>query len=36
MQFVQTNMAEQMSRKVIDSSGGYLEMEDVVNGTPFL
>ncbi|ONM55482.1 ARP protein (REF) [Zea mays] len=31
--FVQTNMAEQMSRKVIDSSGGYLEMEDVVNGT---
>ncbi|ONM55476.1 ARP protein (REF) [Zea mays] len=32
-EFVQTNMAEQMSRKVIDSSGGYLEMEDVVNGT---
>ncbi|ONM55478.1 ARP protein (REF) [Zea mays] len=30
-EFVQTNMAEQMSRKVIDSSGGYLEMEDVVH-----
>jgi hypothetical protein len=36
MQFVQTNMAEQMSRKIIDSTGGYLKMEDVVNGTSFL
>ncbi|OEL34701.1 Zinc-binding alcohol dehydrogenase domain-containing protein 2, partial [Dichanthelium oligosanthes] len=30
--FVQTNMAEQMNRKIIDSTGGYLKMEDVVNG----
>ncbi|KAL6656141.1 hypothetical protein ACP70R_006967 [Stipagrostis hirtigluma subsp. patula] len=31
-EFVQTNLAEQMSRKIVDASGGYMKMEDVVNG----
>jgi hypothetical protein len=35
MQFVQTNMAEQLNRKIIDSTGGYMKMEDIVNGTSF-
>ncbi|GJN33785.1 hypothetical protein PR202_gb22408 [Eleusine coracana subsp. coracana] len=30
--FVQTNLAEQLHKKIIDSTGGYLKMEDVVNG----
>ena len=35
MQFVQTNMGEQMSRRIVDATGGYLKMEDIVNGTSF-
>ena len=35
MQFVQTNMGEQMGRRIVDSTGGYLKMEDIVNGTSF-
>jgi hypothetical protein len=31
-EFVQTNLAEQMSRRIVDSTGGYLKMEDIVNG----
>ncbi|KAK3133531.1 hypothetical protein QOZ80_6AG0537670 [Eleusine coracana subsp. coracana] len=31
-EFVQTNLAEQLHKKIIDSTGGYLKMEDVVNG----
>jgi hypothetical protein len=33
MQYVQTNMGEQMIPKIIDSVGGFLKTEDVVNGT---
>jgi hypothetical protein len=36
VQFVQTNLAEQMHTKIIDSSGGYLKMEEIVNGTSLL
>ncbi|EEC84707.1 hypothetical protein OsI_31662 [Oryza sativa Indica Group] len=32
-EFVQTNMAEQLSRRIIDVTGGYIKMEDIVNGT---
>lgn len=32
VQFVQTNMAEQLSRRIIDVTGGYIKMEDIVNG----
>ncbi|KAG2635459.1 prostaglandin reductase-3-like isoform X1 [Panicum virgatum] len=31
-EFVQTNMGEQMGRRIVDSTGGYLKMEDIVNG----
>ncbi|GJM98604.1 hypothetical protein PR202_ga15631 [Eleusine coracana subsp. coracana] len=31
-EFVQTNLAEQLHKKIIDSTGGYMKMEDVVNG----
>jgi len=34
-EFVQTNMGEQMSRRIVDATGGYLKMEDIVNGTSF-
>lgn len=36
MQFVQTNLAEQINHRIVDAVGGYLKMEDVVNGTLFL
>jgi hypothetical protein len=36
VQFVQTNLAQQMHPKIIDSTGGYLKMEDVVNGISLL
>ncbi|KAL5201731.1 hypothetical protein ABZP36_036085 [Zizania latifolia] len=32
-EFVQTNMAEQLNHRIIDATGGYLKMEDIVNGT---
>ncbi|WVZ65206.1 hypothetical protein U9M48_014612 [Paspalum notatum var. saurae] len=34
-EFVQTNLAEQMGHKIINATGGYLKMEDVVNVTMF-
>ena len=36
MQFVQTNMGEQVNRVLVDALGGFLKMEDVINGTVFL
>uniref|UniRef100_A0A453KZE7 Enoyl reductase (ER) domain-containing protein n=1 Tax=Aegilops tauschii subsp. strangulata TaxID=200361 RepID=A0A453KZE7_AEGTS len=32
MQFVQTNMAEQINQKIVHATGGFLKMEEVVNG----
>uniref|UniRef100_A0A0D9XEI8 Enoyl reductase (ER) domain-containing protein n=1 Tax=Leersia perrieri TaxID=77586 RepID=A0A0D9XEI8_9ORYZ len=32
-EFVQTNMAEQLNRRIVDATGGYIKMEDIVNGT---
>ncbi|CAM0951698.1 unnamed protein product [Alopecurus aequalis] len=31
-EFVQTNMGEQINRKIVDSTGGFLKMEEVING----
>ena len=36
MQFVQTNMGEQVNRVLVDALGGFLKVEDVVNGKLFL
>ncbi|XP_006661314.2 probable quinone oxidoreductase [Oryza brachyantha] len=32
-EFVQTNMAEQLNRRIVDATGGYITMEDIVNAT---
>ena len=32
MQFVQTNMGEQINRKIVDATGGFLKMEEIING----
>jgi len=31
-EFVQTNMAEQINQKIVQSTGGFLKMEEVING----
>ena len=36
MQFVQTNMGEQVNRVLVDALGGFLKVEDVVNGKLFI
>lgn len=32
MQFVQTNMAEQINQKIVQATGGFLKMDDIING----
>ncbi|PNT64729.1 hypothetical protein BRADI_4g32250v3 [Brachypodium distachyon] len=31
-EFVQTNMAEQINRKIVDATGGFMKMEEIING----
>jgi NADPH:quinone reductase-like Zn-dependent oxidoreductase len=31
-EFVQTNMAEQINRKIVDATGGFLKMEEIIDG----
>ncbi|KAI4990103.1 hypothetical protein ZWY2020_038466 [Hordeum vulgare] len=31
-EFVQTNMAEQINQKIVQATGGFLEMDDIING----